>query len=98
MRAEAFLPKSTFIGSKKNKLGPAGQLKGNMKRPAKAGDLVGSCEESLEEKQRLDPSCWKGYKKSGTKMKGSTRVNNCVKIGESWEQRIIKLIKILESK
>jgi hypothetical protein len=32
-----------------------------------------------EEKQRLDPSCWKGYKKQGTKMKGGVRVNNCVK-------------------
>ena len=31
-----------------------------------------------EEKQRLDPKCWKGYKKQGTKMKGSVRVNNCV--------------------
>ena len=30
-------------------------------------------------KQRLDPSCWKGYKKQGTKVKGGTRVNNCVK-------------------
>jgi hypothetical protein len=29
-------------------------------------------------KQRLDPSCWKGYRKAGTKMKGDTRVNNCV--------------------
>jgi len=29
---------------------------------------------------RLDPSCWTGYKKSGTKVKGGTRVNNCVKI------------------
>jgi hypothetical protein len=29
-------------------------------------------------KQRLDPSCWKGYKKQGTKMKGGVRVNNCV--------------------
>jgi len=32
-----------------------------------------------EEKQRLDPKCWDGYKKKGTKMKGDTRVNNCVK-------------------
>ena len=32
-----------------------------------------------EEKQRLDPKCWDGYKKDGTKMKGDTRVNNCVK-------------------
>lgn len=31
-----------------------------------------------EEKQRLDPKCWKGYKKQGTKMKGGIRVNNCV--------------------
>jgi hypothetical protein len=29
-------------------------------------------------KQRLDPKCWKGYKKQGTKMKGGVRVNNCV--------------------
>jgi hypothetical protein len=36
-----------------------------------------------EEKQRLDPSCWKGYRKSGTKMKGNTRVNNCVPVKES---------------
>jgi len=32
-------------------------------------------------KQRLDPKCWKGYKKQGTKMKGGVRVNNCVKEG-----------------
>ena len=32
-----------------------------------------------ETKQRLDPKCWKGYKKQGTKVKGGTRVNNCVK-------------------
>ena len=34
--------------------------------------------EVAESKQRLDPKCWKGYKKQGTKMKGDTRVNNCV--------------------
>ncbi len=28
-----------------------------------------------EAKQRLDPSCWDGYKKQGTKMKGGKRVN-----------------------
>ena len=42
-----------------------------------------------EEKQRLDPSCWKGYKKQGTKMKGDTRVNNCVpkeSIEEDWQK------------
>ena len=37
----------------------------------------------LAEDQRLDPSCWKGYKKQGTKMKGDTRVNNCVPVKES---------------
>ena len=31
-------------------------------------------------KTRLDPSCWKGYKEYGTRVKGGTRVNNCVKI------------------
>lgn len=34
-------------------------------------------EESV--KQRLDPKCWDGYKKAGTKIKNNTRVNNCVK-------------------
>ena len=29
-------------------------------------------------KQRLDKSCWKGYHKAGTKIKGGVRVNNCV--------------------
>lgn len=47
---EAMLPKSAFAGSKKNKLGSAGQLNGNMKRPARAGDLVGGgCEEGVTE-------------------------------------------------
>ena len=38
-----------------------------------------------ESKQRLDAKCWKGYKKQGTKMKGDTRVNNCVPIEESYD-------------
>lgn len=77
-KSEAMLPKSAFAGSDKNKLGPAGQWKNTgpkKNKPAKAGDLVGGME---EEKQRLDPSCWDGYKKQGTKMKGGVRVNNCV--------------------
>lgn len=37
----------------------------------------------VEMKQRLDPKCWKGYKKQGTKMKGDTRVNNCVPVSEA---------------
>ena len=44
-------------------------------------ELVMIAEAYLEEKakQRLDPKCWTGYHKAGTKMKGGTRVNNCVK-------------------
>ena len=41
-----------------------------------------------EAKQRLDPKCWKGYRKDGTKMKDGKRVNNCVKVSEdeyTWE-------------
>ena len=33
-----------------------------------------------EVKQRLDPKCWKGWRKQGTILKGGVRVNNCVKI------------------
>lgn len=43
----------------------------------------------VEEKQRLDPKCWTGYKKQGTKMKGDTRVNNCVpaeSVEEDWNK------------
>ena len=36
-----------------------------------------------EESQRLDPKCWKGYRKDGTKMKDGVRVNNCIKVSES---------------
>ncbi len=32
----------------------------------------------MEVKQRLDPKCWKGKHKEGTKIKGGVRVNNCV--------------------
>lgn len=34
---------------------------------------------SEDEQRRLDPKCWKGYHKAGTKMKGGVRVNKCVK-------------------
>lgn len=34
--------------------------------------------EILTESQRLDPKCWKGKHKEGTKLKGGVRVNNCV--------------------
>ena len=45
-----------------------------------------------EEKQRLDPSCWKGYRKAGTKIKGGTRVNNCVPVSEGVENIMDSLI------
>jgi len=35
-----------------------------------------------KEKRRLDPKCWKGYRKSGTKLKDGTRVNKCVKVNK----------------
>ena len=99
---ETMLPAKAFAGTPKNKLGPAAHLKGSMKRPARAGDLVGGDSIKTDDKpledQRLDPKCWKGYKKSGTKMKGGTRVNNCVKIGEAYESQIANLIRLLEKK
>ena len=48
--------------------------------------------------QRLDPKCWKGYKKQGTKVKGGVRVNNCVPVGESIEATMAAAIKLLERK
>lgn len=36
--------------------------------------------EAKKIKQRLDPKCWKGYRKAGTKVKGGVRVNKCVKV------------------
>ena len=46
-------------------------------------DLKHVVSQMNEEKQRLDPKCWTGYKKQGTKMKGGVRVNNCVKVDEA---------------
>ena len=37
-----------------------------------------SVEEANATSQRLDPKCWKGKHKEGTKVKGGVRVNNCV--------------------
>ena len=113
-KVEAMMPASNFAGSKKNKLGTAGQLKATAKH-AKQGDLVGGAAESVhspaqraaiaiakqkevDEDQRLDPHCWKGYRKQGTKMKGGTRVNNCVKVSEDVENKMSDLIRLLENK
>ena len=64
-------------------------------------DLKKHSQKSVSEvKQRLDPKCWKGKHKEGTKIKGGIRVNNCVpnegreSIGyvleEIWQQRFNK--------
>lgn len=52
------------------------------------GDDLG--EGVAEAKQRLDPKCWTGKHKEGTKMKGGVRVNNCVPN----ESAIMKGIKV----
>lgn len=54
-------------------------------------DMYGK-KDVAEAKQRLDPKCWDGYKKQGTKMKGGVRVNNCVK--ESLDERAEKKEKV----
>ena len=46
-------------------------------------------------KQRLDPKCWKGYKKQGTKVKDGVRVNNCVK--EDLEDEFDLIENIIEN-
>jgi hypothetical protein len=53
-----------------------------------------------EEKQKgVDgKACWKGYKRMGTKKKGGKTVDNCVKIGESYEKKIASLIEQLKKK
>lgn len=60
--------------------------------------VKGSLGEKFTEKQRLDPKCWKGYKKDGTKMKGGVRVNNCVPesesiFDESWDEDVKEVAK-----
>jgi hypothetical protein len=54
----------------------------------------------LEAKQKgVDgKACWKGYKRMGTKQKGGKTVDNCVKIGESYERKIASLIEQLKKK
>ena len=51
---ESMLPKSAFAGSDKNKLGPAAHLTGKMKRPARAGDLIGGGESTTYEQHLAD--------------------------------------------
>jgi spore germination protein YaaH len=48
-------------------------------------------------KQRLDPKCWKGYKKQGTKVKDGVRVNNCVKEELSLDDEFNNIEEMIES-
>jgi hypothetical protein len=89
--AEKMMPASMFAGSKKNKLGPAGQWKNTgpkKNKPAQAGDLVGGMEESLKD---TNP-CWKGYHPVGTKKKAGKTVPNCVPVSENVENIMDALI------
>jgi hypothetical protein len=47
-KIEEMMPKNSFAGTKKNKLGKAAHLTGKMKRPAKPGDLVGGVSEGVD--------------------------------------------------
>lgn len=51
---ERMMPASHFVGTPKHKLGPAAHLKGKMKRPARAGDLVGDAQESVDRELSID--------------------------------------------
>jgi spore germination protein YaaH len=48
-------------------------------------------------KQRLDPKCWKGYRKQGTKVKDGVRVNNCVKEELSLDDEFNNIEEMIES-
>jgi hypothetical protein len=50
--------------------------------------------EAKATKQRLDPKCWTGYKKQGTKVKDGVRVKNCVK--EDLEEEFDMIENIIE--
>jgi len=93
--AEKMLPKSAFAGSDKNKLGPAGQWKNtgpSKNRPARAGDLVGDAEESIERESKIKgtdgKACWKGYRYAGTK----NGKDKCVPVSEDVENIMATLI------
>lgn len=45
-----------------------------------------------------DSSCWKNYKRVGTKKKNGKNVPNCVPVGEEIQQSIHKYIQVLEAK
>lgn len=51
--------------------------------------IVGLMREAV--RQRLDPKCWKGKHKEGTKIKGGVRVNNCVPNESVAESNILEI-------
>jgi hypothetical protein len=62
-------------------------------------ELIVLGEQMLSEmKQRLDPKCWKGKHKEGTKINGGIRVNNCVPNESVEESRISTLESFSDSK
>ena len=69
-------------GAEVRQVGPRGKVKGVSEGATGAKSLGLHYPTNNEAKQRLDPKCWTGYKKQGTKMKGGVRVNNCVPVEE----------------
>jgi hypothetical protein len=62
-------------------------------------DVKKSLKKDIEEEKQKGvdgKACWKGYKRMGTKQKGGKTVDNCVKIGEGWEQQISNLVNKLQ--
>jgi hypothetical protein len=75
---------------------PFGRTTGKIPASARPTSKEDPFKEVDEEKQRLDPKCWTGYKKQGTKMKGDTRVNNCVPIKETNSHILLGLQQVDE--
>ena len=96
--SEKMMPASNFAGSKKNKLGPAGQWKNtgpSKNRPARAGDLVGGDsiqhhDKPIEEKIKGadGKACWKGKRYAGTK----NGKDICIPVSEDVENIMDALI------
>jgi len=97
------LPKKAFAGSNKNKLGTAGQARGEPGKSQKAplkGLMVG--EENVEEEKikGVDgKACWKGKRYAGrVKKADGTYKDKCIPISEEVESIMSSLISLLEHK
>jgi len=100
---ERMLPKKAFAGSNKNKLGTAGQARGEPGKSQKAplkGLMVG--EENVEEEKikGVDgKACWKGKRYAGrVKKADGTYKDKCIPISEEVESIMSSLISLLEHK